>query len=88
MNNDGFIESYRKYQFSMLWRTKQIGQKSLFGATNTIRQAYSTYKRKYLKDKVIELATDDNKNIRHILVHGGIHKYKKGIQPGANLVKG
>jgi hypothetical protein len=43
-------------------------------------------KRHYLKDKINELESDSkNKNIRDL--YRGINKFKKGYQPGANLVK-
>jgi hypothetical protein len=43
-------------------------------------------KRKYLKDKINELATDSkNKNIRGL--YRGINEFKRGYQPRSNLVK-
>jgi hypothetical protein len=43
-------------------------------------------KREYLKDKINELESNSkNKNIREL--YRGIHEFKKGYQPTANLVK-
>jgi hypothetical protein len=43
-------------------------------------------KREYLKDKINELATNSkNKNIRDL--YRGINDFKRGYQPGSNLVK-
>jgi chemotaxis methyl-accepting protein methylase len=42
-------------------------------------------KREYLKDKINELATNsNNKNIRDL--YRGINEFKRGYQPGNNLV--
>jgi hypothetical protein len=43
-------------------------------------------KREYLKDKINELESNSkNKNIRDLYM--GINEFKKGNQPGTNLVK-
>jgi hypothetical protein len=57
---------------------------------NNVRRENSiNFKKKkseYLEDKVNELAThSNNKNIRDI--HRGISEFKKGYQPGTNLLK-
>ena len=39
----------------------------------------------YLKDKVIELATYSENNIRDL--YGGVNEIKMGYQPRSNLVK-
>jgi hypothetical protein len=57
---------------------------------NNVRREASRYfrntKRKYLKDKIKELATNSkNKNIRDL--HRGINKFKRRYQPRNSLVK-
>jgi hypothetical protein len=57
---------------------------------NNVRSEASKYfryrKRKYLKDKINELATNSkNKNIRNL--YRGINGFERGYQPRSNLVK-
>jgi hypothetical protein len=57
---------------------------------NNVRREASRHfrnkKKEYLKDKIKETATNSkNKNIRNL--HRGIHEFKRGYQPGNNLVK-
>jgi hypothetical protein len=47
-------------------------------------RTFRTKKREYLKNKINEFETN-SKNIRDM--HRGIHKFKKGYQPRANMVK-
>jgi hypothetical protein len=42
-------------------------------------------KREYLKDKINELETNRNKNIRDL--YRGINEFKKGYQPRINIIK-
>jgi predicted NACHT family NTPase len=57
---------------------------------NNIRQETGRHlknkKRKYLKDRIDEIATNsNNKNIRDL--YRGINDFKMGYQPRSNLVK-
>jgi preprotein translocase subunit Sec63 len=56
---------------------------------NNVRREASRHfrnkKREYLKDKINELATNKNKNIRNL--YRGINEFKRGYQPRNNLVK-
>jgi hypothetical protein len=50
------------------------------------QEAFQDKKRKYLKDKINELAMNSwSKGIRYL--HRGINELKKGYQPRSNLVK-
>jgi hypothetical protein len=60
------------------------------GNLNNVRceasRHFGNKKREYLKDKINELATNNkNKNIREL--YRGINEFKRGYQPGSNLMK-
>jgi hypothetical protein len=47
---------------------------------------FKNKKREHLKDKINELETNNkNKNIRDL--YGGVNDFKKGYQPGINIIK-
>jgi hypothetical protein len=53
---------------------------------NNVRRETSRLFREYLKDKIDELETNSKKkNLREL--YRGINEYKRGYQPGSNLMK-
>jgi di/tripeptidase len=49
------------------------------------RRHFKNKKMEYLKDKIKEVATNSNKNIRDL--YRGLNEFKRGYQPRNNLVK-
>jgi hypothetical protein len=70
----------------LLQDPSEINRDNLNNAGREVSRYFRNKKREYLKDKIIELATNSkSKNIRDL--YRGINELKRGYQPRNNSVK-
>jgi hypothetical protein len=80
------IRPKKTSQIAVVTGSKRKNGDNLNNISRETSRHFRTKERKYLKDKIDELAMNSkNKNIRYL--HRGINDFKRGHQPRSNLVK-
>jgi hypothetical protein len=80
------IHYEKQAKLKWLQNASQINGNNLQNLRCETRRTFRNMKRKYLKDKINEVETNNkNKNIRNM--YRGINEFKKGYQPRINIIK-
>jgi hypothetical protein len=69
-----------------LQNPNQINGDNLKNLRSETSKIFRNKKREYLKGKINDLETNNNKNIRDL--YRGINEFRKGYQPRINIIKG